>query len=530
MSSTHISFILDKTREHPTCTECRIRPEVIDSVNWKTLYICFPSVYRAFNLEPSQKNSLRKVLESFIICSAYKTIRNRFEKEESSAYQRMTNVIVRNLQEKKCSLNPRRDESSSNFGSVLQARAKELLAQVESRGLKYALHELLREKCEREAQAATEIQEIKFALRDILDENDRLLADMMGIIDESNARKHECDYLDKENKRLKVENERLKKALEAKDKTSISGDLANYEMNVANSKIVLQGQTNVVEGQKRHVEETVLKSGDEAETAQNALRSAVNDIDRIRLQCMNCTCNCALKAKESLDSLLRKNMMCPVIDTFQEIGKNGSNKLLKTGGCFTSANEPIAQPNLMSKLGKPLPLSKHGSERLHQLRRMRFARQQSLRCSSEKMLHSSITTVHEVSLDLNDADNEVEKRPSSPTSVIQNDTKSLASASAKTKLESSSITFDQWYSGSASETSNIFDRKKERRALRKRFYYGYLNKNELIETCPEVAEDESDTSSEEGLFTIRVSSLRDLDDISSCMTDSACTTESSIQL
>jgi len=428
----------------------------------------------------------------------------------------MTNGIHRSgpLDNKACEVDAHKNSLIIKVQpDLVKARASELLAQVETRGLKHALQEILNEKCVRELRAESEIHEMKLALRHVLEDNDKLLADMMDLVDDIDARKEEVERLQEENKRLKIENLELRK--DPDHQKIACRTKSDYEMAIE----AMKKELRMIEEEKRKSEERMMQYREDSETARKEANKLIDDMERLKIKLKRCSCACCGDVQKSLDAFSQISLPRSLKDRLPNLeARLARSKSLKDtcSSCF--GDKFAAERNLI----KPLPLSKHGSERLEALRRIRLSKQLSLRANLENLVHRNGLKDTSSPRNLDMYDKESEKRPSSPTTVIQHESASTASASTKTKLESASITFDQWFTNSASEKS---DGKNERLELKKRYCYGYSN-SDMVEPSLEASEDESDASSEEALFTIRVNSVH-LDDISSCMTDSACSIEKS---
>jgi len=374
----------------------------------------------------------------------------------------------------------------------IQARANELLAKVQTRGLKHALHELLKEKCEREEHAAQEIQEMKKALREVLEDNERLLSDMMEMIEDNEARKNDFELMEEEIRRLTLENEELRKS-HSKQKfknpsTPRSSCIVPFNQKPTNCSSSKKQEAEVGLGFVAHTHSALTRSFQDQKFNQDGVGSKLLEV---------------LNSEVSLPDY----------------------KMLVTDRLCTASRDHV-----LTRL-KDLPLSKHGCERLELLRRMRYAQQQDVHCDTENFKRNENTgspLLQISNFGFTQEDSQINtssprpqlnnQRENSPKTEVQHE-KDFMAPSELTKQENESITFDKWFTSSSSEVSEM---SKNRRDLRQRYYYGYSNSTDSTESSTEEEQESSESHSQEALFTIRVNPVH-LDDISSCMTESACT-------
>jgi len=454
---------------------------------------------------------------------------------------------------------------------LIQARSNELLAKVEARGLRHALEEVLKEKCERELKAEAEIKNLKNELLDVVEEKSTILAETMGLIDEIVAKSEECKDLKEENKKLRQKLEQQQQAQEIAPHLLQSGEVTweteDYEIAIDVIKLECHRKIKHIEAEKNRAQLMMVKYRADAESAHEAASKALIELQKLKNQLNQCSCKLgspsnSMRAKNSHDqnscsnSSLNEGSLRSNSNESEESSRSNSNYSKETSHSNSDQSEEISRSNsnqsednsrsssgrghanLISLIGesdnreknhqdteprsrgidklpqstRSLYLSNYGSDRLHLLRRMRTARQESgVRVQDEKITRN-MALYGEGSL-FAAFGFPTQEMMNTPRNKVQHVSRSISQLKAtRSEIAMSSRT--------PKKPNNVITKNPAEVPVRQ----DSRDNGSSEEICPDELHadgERSDTSS--GLFTLIVDDHVGMDDISSCMTDSACT-------
>jgi len=395
-------------------------------------------------------------------------------KTADAKYKRMKSGIGRgkDLDAKVKALSSSKKELKSHPYDLylIHAKANQLVANVETRGLKHELQEIVNEKCDRDILTETHFQKMKMSLQAVLKDNKKLLGDMLGLLDESETTRHKFQILVEENKKLKLELEIFKDTQVLISRHAYSTEevweVADYEVAIAAMRKELNRKLKQVEIEKISLEQLMIKYRCDAETAQENLVRAQHEIDRLLIRISQCSCS---------QLMIKQTLHISKKDGSPELNKSDTKKVIYSTGDHDSPagsyhNSSVSQVDSIKNIN--LPLSKQGSERLHLLRRLRLerhdgARIEDLRATRNKSWDAATSLLSESCVSASDYSEphshyrEQDTIYSSKSGLSKQDNLSLTSSIA-TKQDSVSLIFERWFSPSSSEASCVLDNKNKR--------------------------------------------------------------------